>query len=318
MRRSVLPGGTARALAAGLALLLARQGWAGEAAPLQTVQVAGRYDNAVGGSDAASQGSVGAERLRSRAAASGGELLEFVPGMVVTQHSGEGKANQYFLRGYNLDHGTDFATFVDGMPVNMRSHAHGQGYSDLNFLLPELVRRIDYRKGPYFAGDGDFASAGAAHIRLADSLPAGVASLSLGEYGYRRLVLADSFAAGPGTLLYGMEGVANNGPWVTPERMRKRGATLRYSQGGPRQDFSVTAMAYNNRWNASDQIPLGAPPRATACRRRCAGAATAACSNSTCTCCNRAWTCSATSPTSWPTRCAATSSCKASGAAWPA
>ncbi|MEG1325601.1 MAG: Plug domain-containing protein, partial [Janthinobacterium sp.] len=121
----------------------------------RTVRVTGHYDNAVGTSDAASQGVITTELIVNRPALRTGELLEFVPGLIVTQHSGDGKANQYFLRGYNLDHGTDFATYVDGMPVNMRSHAHGQGYSDLNFLIPELVQRIDYKKGPYFAGEGD-------------------------------------------------------------------------------------------------------------------------------------------------------------------
>ena len=124
------------------------------------IEVRGHYDNAVGSSDAASQGVVRAELLKSRPALRPGEVLEFVPGLIVTQHSGDGKANQYFLRGFNLDHGTDFATSVNGVPVNMPTHAHGQGYSDLNFLIPELIARITFRKGPYAAEDGDFASAG--------------------------------------------------------------------------------------------------------------------------------------------------------------
>jgi outer membrane receptor protein involved in Fe transport len=161
-------------LLAALALTFTVHGHAaeGETPAMPVVQVAGHYNNAIGSSDAASQGSITADLIASRPALRTGELLEFVPGMIVTQHSGDGKANQYFLRGHNLDHGTDFATFVDGMPVNMRTHAHGQGYSDLNFLIPELVKRIDYVKGPSFADEGDFASAGAAHIRLADKLAA--------------------------------------------------------------------------------------------------------------------------------------------------
>jgi hypothetical protein len=181
-----------------------------------------------------------------------------VPGVIVTQHSGDGKANQYFLRGFNLDHGTDFATYVDGMPVNMRSHAHGQGYSDLNFLIPELVQRIDYKKGTYFAGEGDFSSAGAAHMRLADSLAKSVASLSAGPYGYRRGVLADSFSAGDGSWLYGLEINRNDGPWEVPEHVRKYSGMLRYSRGTQDDGFNVTAMAYKNTWNASDQLPLRA------------------------------------------------------------
>src|SRR5207237_1745902 len=116
---------------------------------LDRIEVLGHYETAVGSSDAASEGSVTAKLIEARPALPPGELLEFVPGVIVTQHSGDGKANQYFLRGFNLDHGTDFATYVDGMPVNMRTHAHGQGYTDLNFLIPELVDRIQYKKGTY-------------------------------------------------------------------------------------------------------------------------------------------------------------------------
>ena len=250
--------------ACALALLSAasRAGATPQAAPSteeqRTVRVTGHYDNAVGTSDAASQGVITNELIVNRPALRTAELLEFVPGLIVTQHSGDGKANQYFLRGFNLDHGTDFATHVDGMPVNMRTHAHGQGYSDLNFLIPELVQRIDYKKGPYFAGEGDFASAGSARIRLADKLPQGQASVSIGQHGYARGVVADSAAAGPGTLLYGLEVHRNNGPWDVPERVRKYSGVLRYSQGTANDGFSVTAMAYKNSWNATDQVPLRA------------------------------------------------------------
>jgi hypothetical protein len=230
----------------------------GNDATLASVVVLAHYDNAVGSSDAASQGTVTASLIANRPALRTGELLEFVPGMIVTQHSGDGKANQYFLRGFNLDHGTDFATWVDGMPVNMRSNAHGQGYSDLNFLIPELVQRIDYKKGPYFADEGDFSSAGAAHLRLQDQLKQGIASLTVGGYGYRRGVLADSFDAAGGTLLYGLEISRNDGPWQVPERVRKFSGTLRYSRGDAQDGYSITAMAYRNRWNATDQVPLRA------------------------------------------------------------
>ena len=250
------------AVACALALLVAaRQASAqsdGGAAvdEARTVRVSGHYDNAVGTSDAASQGVITNELIVNRPALRTGELLEFVPGLIVTQHSGDGKANQYFLRGFNLDHGTDFATFVDGMPVNMRTHAHGHGYSDLNFLIPELVQRIDYKKGPYFAGEGDFASAGAARIRLMDKLPQGMASLSVGQHGYVRGVLADAVAAMRGSLLYGLELNRNDGPWDSPERVRKYSGVLRYSQGTPDDGFNVTAMAYKNSWHSTDQIPL--------------------------------------------------------------
>ena len=189
---------------------------------LGDVVIKGHYDNAVGTSDAASQGVIGAELLKNRPALRPGEVLEFVPGMVVTQHSGDGKANQYFLRGFNLDHGTDFATSVNGMPVNMPSHAHGQGYTDLNFLMPELVQRIEYRKGPYFATHSDFSAAGAADIVYYKKLDAPFVSLELGQRGYKRAMVAGSKEISEGvTLLGAFEAMGNNGPWIVPENLKK-------------------------------------------------------------------------------------------------
>ena len=222
---------------------------------LPPVVIQGNYDNAVGTSDAASQGSVTANLIANRPTLRTGEILEFVPGLIVTQHSGDGKANQYFLRGFNLDHGTDFATFVDGVPVNMRTHAHGQGYSDLNFLIPELVQRIDYRKGPYFAEEGDFASAGAARLRLYNKLPRGIASVTLGSNGYARTLLANSTDLGAGSLLYALEAGHNDGPWLRPANFRKFSGVLRYSSGNTDSGYDITAMAYQARWNSTDQIP---------------------------------------------------------------
>ena len=109
-----------------------------------------------------------------------GEVLETVPGVIITQHSGEGKANQYFLRGLNLDHGSDFAMTVAGAPVNMVTHAHSQGYADLNFLIPELVAGVQYSKGPYYADLGDFATAGASNINYATQLDRPIAQLQAG------------------------------------------------------------------------------------------------------------------------------------------
>jgi hypothetical protein len=207
-------------------------------------------------SDAASQGTIRAELLRSRPALRPGEVLEFVPGLIVTQHSGDGKANQYFLRGFNLDHGTDFATTVAGMPVNMPSHAHGQGYTDLNFLLPELVDHIDYRKGPYFATHGDFASAGAADIVYKTRLDAPFAQLTLGENGYARAVGAASFdLSSGGTLLGAVETMVNDGPWTVPEGLRRNNAVLSYAQGSREGGWSASLMAYDARWTATDQVP---------------------------------------------------------------
>ncbi|QGZ43344.1 TonB-dependent receptor [Pseudoduganella flava] len=222
------------------------------------VELVGHYDNGIGTSDGASQGSVTAELMASRPALRPGELLEFVPGVIVTQHSGDGKANQYYLRGFNLDHGTDFATFVDGMPVNMRTHAHGQGYTDLNFLIPELVDRINYRKGPYYADEGDFASAGAARMTLANRLKENTAAVTVGEHQYVRSVLTGSTPLGAGNLLYGAEYAHNDGQWVVPEAFHKSLGVLRYSQGARDDQFTVTGMFYQGAWYASNQIPLRA------------------------------------------------------------
>jgi len=225
------------------------------ATQLEPVTVQGNYLNAVGSSDAASQGTVTSKLIESRPTLRPAEVLEFVPGVIVTQHSGDGKANQYFLRGFNLDHGTDFATFVDGMPVNMPTHAHGQGYSDLNWLIPELVSRIDYKKGPYYAEEGDFSSAGAAHIKLFGELPKGIASLTLGEHRYERALLTRSLKTGDGDLLYAIEAAHNNGPWDSPEKFHRVNGVLRYNFNDAISRSSVTAMAYSAGWNSTDQIP---------------------------------------------------------------
>lgn len=229
-----------------------------ESITLDTISVIGNYDNGLGTSDAASQGTVTRKLIENRPALRTGELLEFVPNLIVSQHSGNGKANQYYLRGFNLDHGTDFATFVDGVPVNMRTHAHGQGYTDLNFLIPELVQEIRYKKGPYFADVGDFASAGAAHLQLVDQLPRGMAAVTFGSYGYQRYLVADSTSMADGHLLYGLEVNRNNGPWENEENLKKLNGILRYSAGTPQDGFNITAMAYHNQWDATDQIPLRA------------------------------------------------------------
>lgn len=209
--------------------------------------------------EAANQGYVPRAQLENRPLLRPGELLESVPGLIVTQHSGDGKANQYFLRGFNLDHGTDLATTVAGMPVNMRTHAHGQGYTDLNFVIPELVDGIAYKKGTSFAEEGDFSAAGAVRMDYVSHLPQGIAQLELGEHNYRRGLLANSSTVGPGTLLYGFEWLGENGPWTVPEGVHKLNGVLRYTVplgGGER--ISVTGMAYKNAWQSTDQVPLRA------------------------------------------------------------
>ena len=228
------------------------------AVDLQRVEITGNYLNSVGTTDAASAGVVTSKLIEARPTLRPAEVLEFVPGVIVSQHSGDGKANQYYLRGFNLDHGTDFATFVDGMPVNLPSNAHGQGYSDLNWLIPELVDRIRYRKGPYYVEEGDFASAGSARIDLFDRLPRGLVSVTVGQDRYARALVANSNAIGDGQLLYALELGHNNGPWDNPEKFHKVNGVLRYSFGGEGARSSLTAMGYSAGWNSTDQIPLRA------------------------------------------------------------
>ena len=219
------------------------------------VEVLGTYETGVGTSDSASEGRITARRVETRPALRPGEVLEYVPGVIITQHSGDGKANQYFLRGFNLDHGTDISINVAGMPVNMPTHAHGQGYADLNFLIPELVSGIDYRKGPYYAEVGDFSAAGAAYIEYANTLPSTIGSVTLGEHDYKRGLLAGSPSFAGGTLLYGIELMGQDGPWDNPEKFGKINTVLRYSRGDKADGFNVTGMAYSAHWNATDQIP---------------------------------------------------------------
>ena len=225
---------------------------------LSSVVVQGSRDSQLGVADSANSGVVTQKQLEARTVYRAGELLEATPGLIVSQHSGEGKANQFYLRGFNLDHGTDLRTTIDGMLVNQRSHAHGQGWTDLNFLIPELTTRMDYRKGPYYAAEGDFASAGAVSVLYANKLDRGIASLGLGQNGYRRALVADSPEFGGGRLLYALELYRNDGPFVRPDDFRKTNGVLRYSQGTEENGFNVTGMAYSGKWNATDQIPLRA------------------------------------------------------------
>src|SRR5581483_7751816 len=180
--------------------------------------------------DAASAGDVSQDELSSQPLLRPGAVLESVPGLIVTQHSGEGKANQYFLRAFNLDHGTDLATQVDDTPVNLPTHAHGQGYTDLNFLIPELISDLHFKKGPYYADEGDFATAGAVRMDLVNEIPESVI-VGLGEYGDRRALLLGSFVLGSGTLLGAGEAYHNDGPFDHPDDYNRLNGVLRYHQG---------------------------------------------------------------------------------------
>lgn len=238
---------------------------------LQTIQVIGHYNNGVGTSNAASQGVILGSLLQDIPILRPGEVLEAVPGLVVTQHSGDGKANQYLLRGYNLDHGTDFATSVDGVPVNMPTNGHGQGYSDLNFLIPELVERIDYRKGPYFAQNGDFSSAGSADIYYRKSLPAPMLDVTTGSFDYRRILAAGSTSLfgdqqnGP-TLLAALELIGENGPWKNPENLHKVNGIARLSGGDDQHGWTLDALGYTAHWDSTDQVPLSLIQSGQLCR----------------------------------------------------
>ena len=219
------------------------------ATPPDIVVTASRRD-LVGVATTASQGSLTQQEVELRPIYRPGQIFESIPGLVVTVHSGEGKAPQYLIRGYNLDHGTDFANFVDDMPVNRPSNAHGQGYSDLGFLIPQLVGGIDYTKGPYFAGIGDFGSVASAHTHLIDTLPAQVTA-TVGSDGFQSLFAGGTIALGPtdnpGDKLLGAIELAHyDGPWQPPEDFRKINAALRYTRGGKADNLSLTALYYRS------------------------------------------------------------------------
>lgn len=227
-----------------------------EQKPMESVTVEGRKINLIGEAISASEGIISQEELRLRPIARTGEVLELVPGMVVTQHSGTGKANQYFLRGFNLDHGTDFSTSIDGMPVNMRTHGHGQGYTDLNFIIPEAVGQITYKKGSYYADIGDFSGAGASAISTANKLARGTLELTSGEDQFTRLLYADDFSLGESNALVAVENNRYDGPWTDiNEHLEKTNVLLKYVSPLATGKFSVSLMLYDNKWNSADQIP---------------------------------------------------------------
>jgi len=222
----------------------------------EVVVTAGRIALA-GNPRAASEGSVLHEQLENRPLLRTGEVLEVVPGLIVTQHTGDGKANQYFLRGFNLDHGTDFLTRVAGIPVNMPTHGHGQGYMDLNFVIPELIQRVDYHKGTYYPELGNFSAAGAAEMTYFDRRDPFV-SLTVGEDEYLRAVAGGSMPLAGGDLLLAGEYNSTDGPWELPQDLRKMNGFASYSRATDAGGWSVDFMAYDSEWTATDQVPLRA------------------------------------------------------------
>ena len=225
-----------------------------------SMNVRGRADDLVGIADSGTQGTVGAKEIQDRPILRSGEVLETIPGLIITQHAGGGKANQYFLRGFNLDHGTDIAISLDGMPLNLPSHAHGEGYSDMNTVIPEFVQRTDFQKGPYYADVGNFGSAGSANVVYFKTLPENFFQVEGGMYGYGRAVFGVSQKLGSGNLLYGGEAYYDNGPWKHPDAFAKFNGLLTYSQGDDAKGFSITARGYHGKWNSSDQMPDNAIP----------------------------------------------------------
>lgn len=225
-----------------------------------TVEVQGREDDLIGIASSATQGTVGATELQDRPILRSGEVLEAVPGVIITQHAGGGKANQYFLRGFNLDHGTDFAILIDGMPLNLPSHAHGEGYADMNTVIPEFVKRVNYEKGPYYADVGNYGSAGSAHLEFVKTLSQKFVQVEGGMYGYGRVVFGASHLLNSGNLLFGGEAYHDDGPWVHPDNYYKFNGILTYSHGDDGDGFSITGRGYHGRWNSSDQIAENAVP----------------------------------------------------------
>jgi hypothetical protein len=227
------------------------------AEPIEEIVVTAQRRDLLGTAATASEGVVDDTEIQLTPAYRPGQILETVPGLIVTLHSGEGKANQFLMRGYNLDHGTDLATFVDGMPINQPTHAHGQGYTDLNFVIPEVANRITYTKGPYYADVGDFGAVGSVRMSYRDTIP-DQWTTTVGSFGFERAFAAASQPLGQGHILEAVELQHYDGPFVQPDDARKENAVLRYSQGGQDGGFSLTGMLYHQVWTNTTDIPLRA------------------------------------------------------------
>jgi len=229
----------------------------GSGSSLQEITVTAQRLELLGTAGTASEGVVDDQELQLAPQYRPGQLLETVPGLIVTLHSGEGKANQYLMRGYNLDHGTDLETFVDGMPVNQPTHAHGQGYTDLNFMVPELADQLTYTKGPYYADVGDFGGVGSVHVNYRDTIDDQL-SATAGTLSFQRIFGAATQAVGDGHLLAAVEVQHYDGPFVTPDDARKENLVLRYSEGDDKNGWSLSGMVYHQIWTNTTDIPLRA------------------------------------------------------------
>jgi outer membrane receptor protein involved in Fe transport len=257
MASTLMMGVACSAVRADPALIAEASGTGAMSNPLDEITVTARRIDLIGKASSASEGIVADEELQSAPVYRPGQLLETVPGLIVTLHSGEGKANQYLMRGYNLDHGTDLATYVDDMPINQPTHAHGQGYTDLNFMIPELADDIAFTKGTYYPKVGDFGAVGSVHVGYRDTIEDQV-SETVGMYDFQRVFAAGSSAVATGNLLTAAEFQHYDGPFVRPDDARKENLVLRYSDGGEQSGYSATAMYYHQIWNNTTDIPVRA------------------------------------------------------------
>lgn len=225
------------------------------------IYVYGRGEKRIGEALAASEGGVAGADIQIRPLLRPAELLEATPGLIATQHSGGGKANQYFLRGFNLDHGTDYAVYIDDMPMNFRTHGHGQGYLDVNGLIPESVARVDYRKGPYRSDIGDFGFVGSSFITTVDRVEP-FAAAEIGSYGYRRYVAGGSAQIGQADVLLMGQAKFNDGPWELPEDFDGYSGLVKVSAPLGNGDFQVALHVFDASWAPTEQLPervIGTP-----------------------------------------------------------
>ncbi|MBI3770480.1 MAG: TonB-dependent receptor [Deltaproteobacteria bacterium] len=206
---------------------------------------------------AASSDEIRAKDYELRPHATTQEILSNVPGLIVAQHQGGGKATQYLIRGFDADHGTDFAVFVDDLPVNLPTHAHGQGYADLNFLIPETVDRLQLYKGPYFAQLGDFANAGALNIVTKDEFAENFVLAQGGSFATQRYVVGASPKLGNVKTLLAAQAYFTDGPFDDPERYSRYNAFAKFTLDPTAESkLALSIGAYAGQWHGSGQIPL--------------------------------------------------------------
>jgi outer membrane receptor protein involved in Fe transport len=225
---------------------------------LDEVIIFGRAEALIGIADAASEGTVGGDDLLVRPMLRTAELLEAVPGLIAAQHSGSGKANQYFLRGFQLDHGTDFTAYIDDVPWNLRTHGHGQGYLDVNGLIPEVIDRVNYRKGTYRADVGDFSMAGSALMTTIDRLDRSFIAAETGSYDWLRFATGGTADVGDGAVTLLGQYKTYNGPWELEEDLQHGAIWGKYAANTGYGSMNVTLSGYIATWKPTEQTPESA------------------------------------------------------------